>query len=466
MRRGAGRAFVGFLLTIMLSVVLAGTCFGISLKTTVFSGDSFKDILKNMDLGSVMEEIVFESLDEAREEAKDDPDNELGSSGIKFAETILSEEVVSDFTDIVIEGLTEDKEVDFSVLKDGCMNALTEMSGQTVEDVIAEIQSTSNVVDAESLKNNSIIQEYQKEFNVDVTTVILEQMETVYGSKSVNLDEVDVEEVKAEAKEAVNKKVMPDIEKAVDEFIAETNIEVNQELEAIRVENDVESVTDIFNPIFGVILKSIIIGSIFAVILIGLQFLVYKKDINKAVKNVGIASLLVAISMFVCSLLCNLIADLASSSFDSGTAVDNGMVSIIDNTIAKIGGATRISAIVAAIVFVVLIIVAIILKKKFGSKEELHTTSNTFANSTVAAPAFNVVADQSSVNNMYGQQPMANNMYGQQPVANNMYGQQPVANDMYGQQPVANDMYGQQPMAKDMYANQTTTNDDFNNTQM
>ena len=38
MRKGAGRAFLGFILTAMLTFVLIGTCFAICLKTTVFKG--------------------------------------------------------------------------------------------------------------------------------------------------------------------------------------------------------------------------------------------------------------------------------------------------------------------------------------------------------------------------------------------------------------------------------------------
>ena len=437
MRRGAGRAFVGFLLTVMLTVVLAGTCFGISLKTTVFSGNGFKDLIKNMDLGAVMEEIMLESLEEADKEAN----NGLGNSGIKFTETIMSEDVISDITDILIDGMLEDKEVDFSVVKDGCMNALTDMSNQAVEDVLDEIKNTTNVVDAESLKNNSIIQQYQEEFNIDVTTPILEQLETVYGSKSVNLDEVDLAEVKAEAKEAINDKVMPDIEEKVDEFIEETNVDMNKELATFRAENDIESVTDIFDPIFGVILKSIIIGSVVAVIVILLQILVYKKDMNKAVKNIGISCLLVTISMVVFSLLCSVVADLLADMFTTGSAVDNAIISIIDSTIPKIGGAAKIIAIITGVLFVVLIVVAVILKKKLASKEETQTTNNTVNNTTSGnSYGFNVVADQSSTsNNMYGQQPTANGMYGQQSAANGMYGQQPAANDAFVEQAFINE---------------------------
>ena len=458
MRRGAGRAFLGFLLTSMLTFVLIGTCFGITLKTTVFSGDSFKDLIKNMDLGSVMEEVMLEAIEENKEEISGSEDST--TTEFDFTEAIMSEEVVSDITDIIVEGLTEDKEVDFSVVKDGCMNALTDMSEQAVEDVLNEIKNTSNVIDAESLKNNSIIKQYQEEFDIDVTTPILEQMETVYGSKSVSLDEVDVEEVKAEAKEAVKEKVMPDVEKKVDEFIEETNIEVNKEIHAFKVDNDIQSVTDIFNPIFGVILKSIIIGSVIAVVIILLQMLVYKKDMNKALKNVGISCILVAIAMFAFSFVCDFVAGMLADMFNSGSAVDNAVVSIINSTIPEIGGAAKIIALVTGILFVVLIVGAIILKNKLASKEDVKPANATFANANVATNMANpyahtVVNDQSS-NNMYGQQPMVNNMYNQQPVVNNMYNQQPVVNDMYNQQPVTNDM----PVE------QTPVNDSVDTTQM
>ena len=441
MRRGAGRAFLGFLLTSMLTFVLIGTCFGITLKTTVFSGDSFKDLIKNMDLGSVMEEVMLEAIEENKEEISGSEDST--TTEFDFTEAIMSEEVVSDITDIIVEGLTEDKEVDFSVVKDGCMNALTDMSEQAVEDVLNEIKNTSNVIDAESLKNNSIIKQYQEEFDIDVTTPILEQMETVYGSKSVSLDEVDVEEVKAEAKEAVKEKVMPDVEKKVDEFIEETNIEVNKEIHAFKVDNDIQSVTDIFNPIFGVILKSIIIGSVIAVVIILLQMLVYKKDMNKALKNVGISCILVAIAMFAFSFVCDFVAGMLTDTFNSGSAVDNAVVSIINSTIPEIGGAAKIIALVTGILFVVLIVGTIILKNKLASKEDVKPANATFANANVSTNIANpyahtVVNDQSS-NNMYGQQPMVNNMYNQQPVVNDMYNQQPVTNDMPVEQTPVND---------------------------
>lgn len=429
MRKGAGRAFLGFILTAMLTFVLIGTCFAICLKTTVFKGEGLKDLINNIDIGEVVEEIMIESANETLEQEKD----ELSSSASKFTETILNEDVISDVADIMVEGLTSDKEVDFSSVKEGCMNALTDMSEQTVEDVLNDIKNTSNVIDAETLKNNEIIKQYQEEFNIDITTPILEQMETVYGSKSVSLDDVDVEEVKSEAKEAINQKVMPDIEKKVDQFIEETNIEVNKELHSFRKDNDIESITDIFNPIFAVILRSIIIGSIIALVIIGIQMLIYKKDISRAVKNVGIASVFVTIAMIGLKFLCSFLANILKDMVEGDKAVVNALNTIIDSTIPKIGSAAGVVAIISGSLVVVLIIVSVILKKKFGANDEVRPTNTAYATAN-NAPSFNVVADQSSVNNMYGQQQMPNNMYNQQPVENNMYNQQPT-NNTYVEQP-------------------------------
>ena len=173
---------------------------------------------------------------------------------------IITDDVINEVTDVMVDSIIEDKEVDLTNVKDSCMDVVTEVSEQAVDDILDELKGSTSVIDAEALKNNSVIQQYQNDFNIDVTTPILEQMENVYGSKSVELKDIDIEEVKSEAKEALKEEVIPNIEKDVDKLINETSVEVNKQIVTIKKETNIKGITKVIDWALSAVTKAIIVG--------------------------------------------------------------------------------------------------------------------------------------------------------------------------------------------------------------
>ncbi len=378
MNRGKGRSFVGFLLTYFLVVTLICTSLFVCLRVSFLKGDDVKSFIKSLDLGEVVQEIVSETVKESGDK-KPDAENKISD---ELVDSLLTEDVVSDVTDIMVEAITDEKEVDLSQVKDSCMNAVIDMSEQTVDDVIEELKANGSVIDADSLKNNSIISQYQKDFNIDVTTPILEQMQTVYGSKSVNIEDIDVEEVKSEAKEAVKTNVIPKIEVKVDKLIKDTNIEVNEQMETFRKDTDIKGIIDVVDLLLAQLMKSIIIGIVVSIIFIVLQFVVYKKDINKAFKNIGVSGAVLGVLMLLISKLVDIIRKIILSSLEGEDASVDVIRNIVNKYVPKMENATSNIGLVSIIIAVLLIVVAVILKKKLEDKDALFTTEDTFADGT------------------------------------------------------------------------------------
>lgn len=378
MNRSKGRAFVGFLLTYFLVVTLICTSLFLCLRSSFLKGEDIKSFIKSLDLDEIVQEIVSESIKDSGEN-KPNAENKVSD---ELVDSLLTEDVISDVTDIMVEAITDEKDVDLYQVKDSCMNAVIDMSEKTVDDVIEELKANGSVIDAESLKNNSIIIQYQKDYNIDVTTPILEQMQTVYGSKSVNIEDIDVEEVKSEAKEAVKTNVIPEIEGKVDKLIKETNVEINEQINTFRKDTDIKGIVDAVELLLAAMMKAIIFGIVIGVVFIGLQFFVYKKDIDKAFKNIGVAGAILAVVMFAVSKIIDFIRKLILSSIEGEDATVNVLENIVNKYIPKMENMTSNIALVSIIVAVLLLVVAFILKKKFEDNDGLFTTEDTFIGGT------------------------------------------------------------------------------------
>ena len=336
MNRGKGRAFVGFLLTYFLIVTLICTSLFICLRSSFLKGDDIKSFIKSLDLGEIVQEMVSTSIKDSSENKP----NEDSKVSDELVDSLLTEDVISDVTDIMVDAITDEKDVDLYQVKDSCMNAVIDMSEQTVDDVIEELKANGSVIDAESLKNNSIIMQYQKDFNIDVTTPILEQMQTVYGSKSVNIEDIDVEEIKSEAKEAIKTNVIPEIEGKVDKLIKDTNIEINEQMKTFREETDIKGIIDAIELLLATMMRVIIIGIIISVVFIALQFWVYKKNVNKAFKNIGVAGVVLAAVMFGVSKIIDFIRKLILSAIEGQDATAKVLRNVVNKYIPKMENIT------------------------------------------------------------------------------------------------------------------------------
>lgn len=377
MNRGKARAFVGFLLTCFLVTALIGTIFFVCLRSSVLRGKDIKSLIKSLDLGEIVQVVVSETV----KESTNNSDSKKQISD-KLVEALITDDVISDVTDMMVEALTDDKDIDLGEAKASCMAAVTKMSEQTVDDVIDELVKNETVIDAESLKNNSVINQYQKDFNIDITTPILENMQTIYGSKSVNIKDIDVEEAKVEAKEAVKQTVIPAIDKKVNRFIKKTNMEINEELNELRKETNIKGMMYSLQFFLAAITKAVIIGAIVSGLLMILQFIVYKKDINKAFKNIGIAGIFLTIIMFVISKLFEFIRKILISSIEGDEAAVNVIKNIVNRYVPKVESMTASIAMISIIISIALIVAAVVIKKKLTGNDGIDSNQDTFMSGT------------------------------------------------------------------------------------
>ena len=352
----------------------------------------------------VVEEVVNESINSTvnnnsnnnNSENSNNENSNTSNNTTNLADKILTDDVMNDVTDVMVDAITEDKEVDLADIKDSCMVAVTEMSEQAIDDILEELKNNATVIDAETLKTNSVIQQYQADFNIDVTTPILEQMETVYGSKSVNLDEIDIEEVKSEAKQALKEDVIPTIEKDVDKLIQETNVEVNNQLKVIKKETNVKGITDAVDLLIKAVMKAIIGGAVATLVFVVLMFVVYKKDINKAFKNIGISGILLSAVMFAVSALINIVNNIIKKEFNGNEVEDKIVNSVVGKYLPKVGNAANTIAIAAIVTAVLMIVAAIVIKKKLSQKDGLFTTADAFTSNQMETANVNEALDNTS----------------------------------------------------------------------
>lgn len=372
MRRSKGRAFIGFLLTCFLAITLISTCLMVCLKVSVLKGGNVKEFIKSLDINKVVHEVVSDSINKSNDEQKVSGD---------LVDKLLTEDVINDVTDVMVDAITEDKYINLSDVKDSCMDAVATMSEQAIDDILNDLKNTTNVIDVDTLKNNSVIQQYQADFNIDITTPIIEHMQNVYGTKSVSLEEIDLEEVKSEANEALKENVLPEIEKKVDNLITETNAEVNEQLNEFKQESNFNTIIKTADMVLAMITKAVIIGAVVVVVFIALQFVVYKKDVNKAFKNVGIAGIILSVIMFALYMLLDFIMKIIRDLFNSDEVLDETIYNIANKYIPKTGSVASTIAIVAIAISIVCIVLAVVIKKKCSQSGELYATEDTFADS-------------------------------------------------------------------------------------
>ncbi len=352
---GAGIGILGFLLTFLMIAALFADGLLLGLKTTIFSGSDMVDVLKNANLFETVTEVVVSEITAAT-------GNDMVSD---MAETLFSEEVLAEVTENVTEAIKNDEEVDLSGMKDVCMEEMKAASDGMVEKVIGEIEATGGEINAETLAGNATIQAIQDRYGVDVSTIVLEYMEENYGTTSISVEEVDLEAVKTEAQTTMEEVVMPVMEEAVDEYIVEVNRVVNEQIRTITKEYDISGMLIAIEKSIATLVNVIMILSIAAGVLLVLEILLYLKYINRAFRNIGIATVIsgafTAISGGAVIMLKSLFANFLGGTGDKAEQV---IVNFIDSNISAIGYRILLIGGIYIVVAVVCFVLAGIVKKK------------------------------------------------------------------------------------------------------
>lgn len=352
---GVGIGILGFFFTLLMVVALFADGLLLGLKTTIFKGSDMVDVLKNANLFETVTEVVVSEITTTT-------GNDMVSD---MAESLLTEEVLAEMTENVTEAIKNDEDVDLSGMKDVCMEEVKASSNEMVEKVIGEIEATGGEINAETLAGNATIQALQAQYGIDVSTIVLDYMEQNYGTTSVKVEDVDLEAVKAEAQTTVEEVVLPVMEEAVDEYIVEVNKVVNEEIRTITKEYDISGMLTAIETFIATLTKVIMMLSIAAAVILVLEILIYLKYINRAFRNIGIATVIsgafVAITGGAVILLKNMLTGLMGGTGDKAEQV---IVNFIDGNISAVGNRILVIGCIYIVVAIVCFVLAGILKKR------------------------------------------------------------------------------------------------------
>lgn len=372
-QRHTGRAFLGFLLTFFMffTLVAGGTL--ASLKFTILKGDDFSEFIKNLDLKDTIEEVVINEVKNMTSEENSEEGDVVAGLTSNAVDALLTEDIVGEMTDTITTALTTDEEIDLTDMKDSCMNVVKDISSNTIDELLSEIESGAGIVSVDALKNSSVILQFEQDYDVDITTTIIEQVEATYGSSEISLEEIDIEEVKAEAHAAVDEHIIPAIEEQVNTYIEEANEVVNKEIRTIKEDSGFNELVDAFNLLLKIVNIALIVAAVMFVFMALVQILaVYRKEMNRGIKNTGISAVLAAVILIIVGLAVNIAKDMVLREFSTGEQIKQAVGNFVGENISSAVTGFVVTSVIFVVIFVVCLISAIIIKKKRDEKNALH----------------------------------------------------------------------------------------------
>ncbi len=371
-----GVAFLGFFITFLMVICLVSGGVLMSVKTTILNGNDINEILENNDIYGTISQIVVSDISASKDE--------MGFSK-EAVEKIFSKDVLKDSAATMMDAIKNNEDIDFSGMKDECMDIVKEVSNKAVDDIFDEIKKSSDVVSVEVLKQSEIIKQLEKDYNVDISSVIVDYVEDTYGDVTVNIEDIDIEQVKEDTKKSLDETVIPAIEETVDEYIVEVNASVNKQIKETNEEYNISDAINMIESALNIVNIIMIVTLALSFMFALLQIVVlYKKRMNRGFRNVSIAMLISGIVV----LLVGIILNVAKSLFESTVGDGNGNLEhkLLDFITGNIGNVSTRTMIIGFVYFgmaVVFMVVAIILKKKISNMGNGSTQGSTYKNDIV-----------------------------------------------------------------------------------
>lgn len=358
--KNAGRAVAGFFLTLITIIMFIGGGILGSLKLSILNGSDVDEFLDNINFYSTVQEIV---VTEIKDQISDNNTNNVGLTE-NAVDKVLTEDIIKDMTNSITDAITKDEEIDFGNVKDKCIDKVTDLSNQAVDDILDEISRTSDVVDIDTLQSSTTLQQYQQEYNIDITSLIVNEIENAYGEPSVSLEKIDIDEVKDKAKSAVIDSAVPMIEESLDTYIDAANRAADTHIKSIK-ENGV------FSRLTGALKVFMSLANIAFIVLLAVSvaasliqiFVVYKSDKNRAFRNISIAAVVSAAVMIVFGAVFNIAKNMIVNLFGDGKS-DDIIRKFAEDNISKVSVDIFFSAVIFAVIFVVTLSISVFVKKR------------------------------------------------------------------------------------------------------
>ena len=357
------RAFLGFLFTFLLTILLLLNGILLPLKSTILRGNGINDVIVNNGIYSSAKDILIESfMDSENPESAEVSAEAIG----QLLDTELMETMGKEITEALING----DEVDFSAVTDTLADKVEEGLRDTIDKTFEEIQASGiSVVSSDVIKENGAVKEFQNEFGMDISDMITGVIMEQYGQESIDLNRVDIADAKKEVNSYMEENIYPEIPKFIEKSMEEASSQLNKEIKESVIGSDAQKTLKMVDEGIGfsTTLLYIILASIAGLVLI--EVLIYKPCIYRAFRNIYISLILPSITTILAGVgaiaLIPMIMNEMNLDKEEQMAMD-----LFNKVFSRFANAILITGIVYIVLFVILVVLASRFKAIYNKTQE------------------------------------------------------------------------------------------------
>lgn len=342
------RATIGFILTLIMTVLLISNGLMTALRLSVLKGDDINSILKNTGFYDTMRSAVINELSDER----------LGLSKDAI-EQVLPDEVMSETVDKIMDALVNDTPFDVSYLEDDCLD-IAETTSDALLTEAFDIIDENPTIDVKTITSAPAIADFEQDFGVDVSSKLEDTMLSTFGTTTIDVSAIGTEEVKKQVSDTVSELVYTTIEDTFDEYTDMAN-EIANEL--IRKANNEYRLNETLENLdtslellhLGIIIIYAVIAGLFII-----QLFIYIKKPCGVFKNLSVCTFISAACLFISCGFLGFAEDRIAkelNSFNDGERIVKEFfeanVDAINKGIINVGIVCIIVAVIAAIIAVV-----------------------------------------------------------------------------------------------------------------
>ncbi len=354
-----GRAFLGFLLTLIITFLLTAAGLLLAARSSVLNGNDMQEVLNNIGFYDAVQSAVSEEL------YKNTQSIGLSKDAI---DELLPAETISKASQKLTDAITNDTGVDLSYLKDDCMNITQKTSEEAINVVFDEIEKSDKIFDAKSLINNPAIKKLESDYGINVSGKVEEAVQQTFGTTVIDLRAIDSAAVKAKVTESVADNLYPAIDRAFDKYINEANNLFNKAIETINKEYKADRIIKTIDNALPMLTIMIIIAFASSAVLFVLELIAYRKSVNRAFRNFSICAALSAIFIFASSAATGFIRDKALGRFSTSNSAEILVRDFLADNISVVADKLVIIGVAYAVIFIACASISVLMKKRYSGE--------------------------------------------------------------------------------------------------
>lgn len=282
---------LAFFLCINLIITAAFFC----VRFGAFKGNSFDEILDNMNAYSLIN-------DSARDIVISEFSGQFGHED--DISKCIPDNLISDVCKETVDSLVNDEDADYSFITDYSTDISTGITNIVVDGVYTMIKEETKdipLIPKAAITQNESISSYSSEFNIDVNS----SMESALSSFP---DEIDVSSILSEeTKNNISSELGKTISKSVEKYLADNidniNTSINKQLTENEDIKEIKQVLNTINEYLYLINIAFVILVILDVIFAAIIIFFHKAAIYKGLLKNGIAVFLSGLFCFVCAVV-------------------------------------------------------------------------------------------------------------------------------------------------------------------